>query len=102
MANNLRQFLENLGYTDMKIVRGKVCGIAHSPFLSSIVIGLDAAGYELRYFFENEHDARNALKAWDGEGHPPGAWFRFKGVMKGCYVDLRNPGMAPSLYRVAA
>lgn len=103
MPANLRTFLENLGYTDMRIVAGKVCGLYQFMFTTGIVVGLDAAGYERRYCFENRHDALAALKSWDGIGHPPGPWIKLKGAMNGCMVDLVNPAFGqPTFGRVAA
>lgn len=43
--------------------------------------------YAGRYCYEHAHEARAALVAWDGVGHPPGPWIKCKGYG----IDLLNP-----------
>ncbi|UUZ66578.1 hypothetical protein LP417_34180 (plasmid) [Polaromonas sp. P1-6] len=50
---------------------------------------LNESGYERRYCYEYEVDARAALKAWDGVEHPSGPWIKCKGAG----FDLLNPGL---------
>jgi len=52
-----------------------------------VVVGLDAVGYQRRYCYEHAADARAALMAWDGNGHPSGPWIKCKGAG----IDLLNP-----------
>ncbi len=47
-------------------------------------------GYERRYCFEHEHQARDALLDWDGVDHPGGDWIKCKGID----IDLLNPNLA--------
>lgn len=100
---NLRAFLESTGYTDLRVVQGKVCGLYPFAFTTGLVVGLDLVGYERRYCFENASDARTALEGWNGQDHPPGPWIKLKGVYKGCMVDIVNPQFGlPVFSRVAA
>ncbi len=79
--------LEAAGYDDLRAINGVICGIRRFNYTTAIVVGLDEAGYELRYCFEHKEDAKAALRAWDGEGHPSGPWIKCKGAG----VDLLNP-----------
>lgn len=88
---NLREFLESSGYTNLRVVRGKVCGLQGFTFTTGLIVGLDLVGYERRYCFENAPDALAALEAWDGNDHPPGPWIKLKGAYNGCMVDIVNP-----------
>lgn len=77
------------GYSDI-CVRAKVlCAIKDFNFTTAVVVGLDPVGYERRYCFEHGHEARQALAAWRGEGHPGGPWIKCKGAG----VDLLNPAL---------
>jgi hypothetical protein len=103
MSLNLREFLTDVGYTDLRVVRGKVCGLFAFGLTTGLVVGLDLTGCECAYSYENESDARAALTRWDGEGHPSGPWIRLTGLAKGCVVDMRNPVFAAPVFgRVAA
>lgn len=103
MSLNLRELLTELGYTDLRVVRGKVCGLARFDLTTGLVVGLDVTGCEAAYTFENECEARAALAQWDGEGHPGGLWIRLTGLAHGRRVDMRNPAFAPPVFgRVAA
>ena len=82
--------LEGLGYTDLRLISGKMCGLYRFMFTTGLMVGLDAAGYERRYCFESREDALAALEAWDGEGHPSGPWIKLKGMLNGEPVDLSN------------
>jgi hypothetical protein len=80
------------GYTDLKTIRGKTCGLHRFLFTTGLMVGLDATGYERRYCFERHEDALAALSEWDGTGHPSGPWIKMKGMLDGKGVDLLNPG----------
>ena len=79
--------LERLGYTDLHMRAGKLCGLHRYLFTCGLVVGLDDMGYSHRYCYERHEDALAALKAWDGAGHPPGPWIK----RKGAGGDLLNP-----------
>ncbi|MBB3180956.1 hypothetical protein FHW64_005395 [Variovorax sp. Sphag1AA] len=66
---------------------GEVCAIKKFNFTTAVVVGLHAQGYERRYCYEHAADARAALAAWDGRGHPGGPWIKCKGAG----IDLLNP-----------
>ena len=82
----LREF-KSEGYSDFKLVNGKLCGLLPFVFTTGLIVGLEPMGYDHRYCFEHEHDARNALMAWTGDGHPSGPWIKLKGIG----IDLLNP-----------
>lgn len=102
MSLNLRDVLTDLGYTDLRVVRGKLCGLARFDLTTGLAVGLDAAGCAAAYTFENEAEARAALARWDGEGHPPGPWIRLTGLAQGRVVDLRNPAFAAPVFKRVA
>ena len=78
------------GYNGFCERNGPLCAIQRFSFTTAIVVGLCPAGYQRRYCFEHEEDARRALAAWDGKGHPDGAWIKCKGPG----IDLLNPALA--------
>jgi hypothetical protein len=41
-----------------------------------------------RWCYKTRHEAVEALAAWDGKGHPPGHWIKFKGLGG----ELHGPG----------
>lgn len=47
---------------------------------TGLVVGLTASGYERRYCYEHEIDARKALASLDGAGHIGGPWIKCKGL----------------------
>lgn len=77
------------GYTDLTVIEGKLCGLQPFVFTTGLMVGIEPMGYNHRYCFEFEHDARNALAAWTGDGHPGGPWIKMKGIG----VDLLNPAL---------
>jgi hypothetical protein len=62
------------GYSAICERNGHLCAIRRFNFTIAIVVGMDPAGYQRRYCFEHEEDARQGLAAWDGKDHPGGAW----------------------------
>jgi len=78
------------GYSGICERNGLLCAIHRFTYTTAIVVGLDPAGYQRRYCFEHEEDARRALATWDGEGHPDGEWIKCKGAG----IDLLNPALA--------
>ena len=102
MSLNLREFLTDMGYTDLRVVRGKLCGISRLDLTAGLMVGLDLAGCDAAYTFENECDARAALAAWDGESHPPGPWLRLTGLTRGRALDVRNPLLAAPVHKRVA
>lgn len=74
-------------YTNITKKAGAVCAIAPFLYTTGLVVGLNKLEYERRYCYEHETDARQALAAWDGIGHPGGPWIKCKGTG----VDLINP-----------
>lgn len=85
--DELHQYLSQNGYTDLREIGGKLCGLSKFMFTTGLVVGLDQHGYELRYCYENEAEARAALQSWQGIGHPCGPWIKAKGLG----TDLLNP-----------
>jgi hypothetical protein len=66
-----------------------VVGVRRFMFTWGLLVGIDGSGYRLRYCYEHQRDALNALMAWDGVGDPPGPWVKKKGLG----VDQLNPAL---------
>lgn len=89
------RFLRSLGMTqedaahfsDVRDLGGQICAIQQFAFTWAVVVGIRGMGYQRRYCFEHEQDARDALLQWDGQDHPSGPWIKCKGIG----VDLLNP-----------
>lgn len=80
-----------MGYSDLKkLPCGALAGLLQFNFTHGLLVGLDTEGYERRYCFEHESDARKALEAWNGLGHPSGPWIKCKGAG----LDLLNPALS--------
>ena len=77
------------GYSDVCVRADVLCAISRFNFTTALVVGLEPVGYERRYCFEHDQDARHALAAWDGQGHPEGPWIKCKGPG----IDLLNPAL---------
>lgn len=77
------------GYTDICEREGALCGIRRFNFTTAVVVGVDPVGYHRRYCYEHAHEARQALAAWDGKGHPGGPWIKCKGAG----IELLNPAL---------
>jgi hypothetical protein len=82
--------LQHIGYSDVCKRDGQLCAILRFNYTTALMVGLDPAGYERRYCYEHEHDAREALSSWDGKHHPGGPWIKCKGGG----IDLLNPMLA--------
>ena len=80
--------LEAQGYSAFRAcgIAG-LCALKRYNFTWGLTVNLDPVGYERRYCYETETDARAALEAWNGEGHPNGSWIKCKGGS----IDLLNP-----------
>jgi hypothetical protein len=77
------------GFSDIVMRQGQICALKDFVFTTGLMVGLDPIGYRLRYCYEHAHEARAALAAWDGEGHPGGPWIKCKGAG----VELLNPAL---------
>lgn len=86
-TQELHAFLTANGYTDLREIGGRLCGLNRFIFTTGLVVGLDEVGYQVRYCYEHEADARDALEAWDGMGYPSGPWIKAKGLD----MDMLNP-----------
>lgn len=74
------QALHAQGFSDIVVKRGEICALKHFVFTTGLVLGIDPIGDRLRYCYEHAHEARAALAAWDGKGHPGGPWIKCKGA----------------------
>lgn len=77
---DLHEFLHAQGYAELKHAGAALCGLQRQLFTTGLVVALTAEGYERRYCYERREDARRALAAWDGRGHPGGPWIKCKGA----------------------
>lgn len=89
----LHTYLESFGYTDVRQIAGKLCGLQRFLFTTGLVVGIHQDSHEYRYCYERHEDALAALAAWDGSGQPSGPWIKLKGRINGCPVDLLNPAL---------
>jgi hypothetical protein len=94
MQDRLKNFLTEQGYTHLRrLPDGRLCGLMSFIFTSGLMVGLSYDGYLLRYCFEHEEDALQALESWDGHDDPSGPWIKAKGAGK----DRLGPGATASL-----
>ncbi len=77
-------------YSAFRRIDGVLCALNRFNFTTGLVVGLHADHYERRYCYEHQHDAHEALQAWDGRGHPGGPWIKCKGAG----IDLLNPALS--------
>jgi len=70
-----------------KIEGRGLCAIEKFIFTYGLDIGLSMWVRQGRYCYEHLQDAVTAIATWDGQGHPPGPWIKYKG-MDG---ELLNP-----------
>jgi hypothetical protein len=79
MLDAVRAVLANEGYTHIREFHdGTICALGRQIFTTSLLVGLDSNGYQRRYCYEHEEDARKALLEWGGSGDPPGPWIKEK------------------------
>lgn len=73
------EFLNENGYTHIKAMQdGTCCAIQRQLFTVGLFVGITRGGWQRRYCYEREYDAREALIQWDGTGDPPGPWIKEK------------------------
>lgn len=88
----LLALLSQEGYTSLRRLGGQLCGLQGYNFTCALVVGLEAQGYGRRYCYESDAEAAEAIRVWDGEGHPPGPWIKCKGAG----IELLNPAFGLS------
>jgi hypothetical protein len=93
MTPALRAYLTLSGYTELRLLEGKICGLLPMCFTTGLTVGIDSFGCERRYCFERPADAMVALEAWDGKDHPTGPWIKCKGRYQGAPIDMLNPAL---------
>ncbi|MBW8466919.1 MAG: hypothetical protein K0M67_01540 [Thiobacillus sp.] len=76
-------------YSAFRRIDGVLCALNRFNFTTGLVVGLNTDHYERRYCYEHQHEALEALQAWDGRGHPGGPWIKCKGAG----IDLLNPAL---------
>jgi hypothetical protein len=78
--DSLYDTLKKDGYSHIKEIpeRG-VCSLFRFIYTTGLVIGCTETGYKGRYCYSSFVDAKSALAEWDGTGHPPGEWIKYKG-----------------------
>ncbi|PND30180.1 hypothetical protein C1I89_29880 [Achromobacter pulmonis] len=89
IPQDLVAFLRMQGYRELRLVGAGVCGLHRFNFTMGLVVGLTFEGYERRYCYRYQKDARSALATWDGHEHPGGPWIKCKGAG----IDLLNPAL---------
>lgn len=68
------QFYQEMGYTGVLRLEGKIVGIMQFIFTYGICVGLDEYGYEYRFCYHDFPSAATALAEWirDGGDEPTG------------------------------
>ena|ERR1700691_2113735 len=75
------RWLESQGYRNITEVPGRgICALYGFVFTTGLCINISAVGYGGRYCYTTFQHAAEGLKAWNGEGDPPGKWIKFKGT----------------------
>ena len=78
---------EYVGYSHLRDIGGKICGLLSFISTTGLIVGMDESGYDRRYCYEYAADAIKALAEWDGGGHPGGPWVKVRGQE----IDEFNP-----------
>lgn len=92
LTDELLATLRENGYTDVKVLNGKVCGLHDYITTRGICVGLDEFSVQYRYCYQNRQEASREFAAWDGSHHPGGNWIKLKGFDDyGNYLDELNP-----------
>jgi hypothetical protein len=68
------------GYEGVREIDGVLYGLQKEIYTTGLFCDLTPVSYLHRYCYEHHADARKALRAWDGQGHPPGPWIKRKGL----------------------
>lgn len=89
--------LTEMGYMELRVINGKLCGTMDYFTTRGIVIGLDYFGVERRYCYQNRQEASEAFATYnDHDQHPSGNWIKLKGTYRGQPVDDLNPNWSRS------
>ena len=76
----LYHYLKENGYLCIREIPGKgICCLYRFIYTTGLVINCTRIGYDGRYCYSSFADAKSALLKWDGVGHPPGEWIKYKG-----------------------
>lgn len=77
-------------YSEVRLLdRGPFAGnyahLARMAFTVGVMVSsaTDATGWLTRWCYPSYVEAKRALDAWDGDGDPPGAWIKQKGMLTG-------------------
>lgn len=89
VASISAESLQARSFSDVRVVRNQICAVKRFLFTTAVVVGITDEGHNRRYCYEHLNEAKSALAAWDGQGHPPGPWIKCKGAG----VELLNPDL---------
>ena len=88
LTKDIEIFLAKQGYTNLKEIDGKICGLARFAFTTGLCVDLDMHGYKYRYCYEQRGAALEALEKYnDTTQLPDGDWIKRKGEGG----DMSNP-----------
>lgn len=74
------QFYQEMGYTGVVKIHGKIVGVYQFIFTWGIVCGMDESGYEHRYCYGSFVEAAQGLAKWLTEGgDEPTGYIKRKG-----------------------
>lgn len=74
------EFFQEMGYTGVCKINGRVVGIMQFLFTWGLCVGLDEYGYVCRYCYHSLHEAAQGLAEWirDGGDEPPPGYIKRK------------------------
>lgn len=90
-------FLAPQGYTDMRMVGDKMCGLMDYVTTRGICVGLTTMEVGCRFCFQNRNEANRAFAEYtDSTVYPSGNWIKAKGWFNGEHKDDLNPNWSRS------
>lgn len=80
--SNLFETLEKEGYYNLKNIPNKgICGLRRFLFTTGLCYGIDEYSHAVRYCYQTNADAVEAIEEWDGNGDPKDEnWIKHKGT----------------------
>lgn len=67
MTEELIEFLQEQGYTDLCLKGEDICGIYQMCWTHAVLVNMDQFGYEYRACYHSYDEARSALGRFDGD-----------------------------------
>jgi hypothetical protein len=75
----LMEMFRSEGHKEVReLPDGRIIGVLPMLFTHGLYVGMTEYSYDRRYCYENNRDALEAARTWDGKGDPPGPWIKEK------------------------